>query len=71
VDALAGDEQAVAEGLDGAKERLGPGGEVAGEEGVAVAVEDDEVQGPGVQVDAGVKSGAGGRLEGTHEGPPG
>jgi hypothetical protein len=66
MDALAGDEQAVAEGLHGAEEGLGLGGQVAAVAGLAVAVEDDEVQGPGVQIDAGIESGVGGGLEGTH-----
>src|SRR5207247_2554276 len=66
VDALAGDEESGAEGLDGAEEGFGLGGEVAGEAGLPVVVEDDEEEGPGVQVDAGIKSGVGGRLEGTH-----
>src|SRR5262249_46310609 len=43
VHALAADDQAVAEGLDGAEERLRCGGQVAPEAGVAVAVEDGEV----------------------------
>jgi hypothetical protein len=30
-------------------------------------VEDDEEQGPGMQIDAGIESGVGGRLEVTHE----
>src|SRR5262245_6749220 len=66
VDALAGDEQAVAEGCDGLEEGLGGGAEVTGEAGLAVAIEDDQVQGPGVEIDARVESGAGGRLIGTH-----
>jgi hypothetical protein len=66
-DAFAGDEKAVAEGRDGAEEGLGGGRQVAAEAVLAVAVEDDQVQGPGVQVDAGVESGARGRLEGTHD----
>ena len=67
VDALARHEQAIAERLDGFEEGFGCGGEVAAEAGVAVAVEDDEEQGPGVQIDAGIESGVSGRLEVTHE----
>src|SRR5262245_47097834 len=67
VHTLAGDEESVAEGLHGAQEGLGLGGQVAGEARLPLVVEDDEEEGPGVQVDAGVESGAGGRLEGTHE----
>jgi hypothetical protein len=66
VDALAGDEQSVAEGLDGAEEGFGLGGEVACEACLPFVVEDDEEEGSGVQIDAGVESGVGGRLEGTH-----
>ena len=68
VDARAGDEQAVAERLHGAEEGLGGGGQVAGEALLAVAVEDAEEQAPGVQVDAGVESGARRRGEEAHEG---
>jgi len=56
VHALAGDEQTVAEGLDGVEEGLGLSGEVFGEACLAVAVEDDEEQIPGVQIDAGIES---------------
>jgi hypothetical protein len=66
MDARASDQQALAEGLDGAQEGLRLGGKVAAEVGLAVVVEDDEVQGPGVQIDASIESGVGGRLEGTH-----
>jgi hypothetical protein len=66
MDALAADQQAVGERGDGAQEGLGLSGEVAAEAGLAVGVEDDQVQGPGVQVNAGVKSGVGRRLERTH-----
>src|SRR5262249_57214678 len=58
--------EAVAEGRDGAQEGLGLGGEVAGEDDSAGAVEDDEEEGPGVQIDAGVESGGGGRRKGAH-----
>src|SRR5262249_26279799 len=45
VHALAGDEEAVAEGSDGAEEGVGVGGQVTGEADLAVAIEDDEEQG--------------------------
>ena len=70
VHALAGDDEAVAEGCDGSEEGFGGGGQVAAKTGLAVAVEDDEEEGPGVQVDAGVESDVGGRLEGAHGRPP-
>ena len=66
VHALAGDEEAVAEGSDGAEEGVGVGGQVPGEDDAAIAVEDDDEQGPGVEIDAGVESGAGGWRETTH-----
>src|SRR5262249_32594555 len=66
VDALAGDEESLAEGLHSAEEGVGLGGQVFGEAGLSVVVKDDEEEGPGVQVDAGIKSGVGGGLEGTH-----
>jgi hypothetical protein len=66
VHARAGDEESVAEGGDGTEERLGSGGQVACADDPAVAVEDDEEQGPGVQIDAGIESGFGGWREGTH-----
>src|SRR5262249_54465108 len=66
VHALAGDEEAVAEGSDGAEEGGGVGGEGAGGAGPGRAREGDEEQGPGVEIDAGIESGAGGRREGTH-----
>jgi len=44
------------------------GGEVAAESGLSVAVEDDEEQGSGVEIDASVESDIGGRLEAAHEG---
>ena len=70
VHALAADDEAVAEGLHGSEEGLGGGGQVAGEAFLAVAVEDEEEEGPGVQIDAGVESGIGGRLEEAHGRPP-
>ena len=66
VHALAADDEAVAEGCDGLEEGFGGGGEVAAESGLSVAVEDDEEEGPGVQVHAGVESDIGGRLEAAH-----
>jgi hypothetical protein len=66
VHALAGDEEAVAEGSDGAEEGFWRGRQVAGEARLAVGIEDDEEEAPGVQIDAGVESGVGGRSEGTH-----
>jgi hypothetical protein len=68
VHALAADDQAVAEGLHGLEEGGRGGGQVARESLLAVAVEDAEEQGPGVQVDAGVESGLGRRGEEAHEG---
>ena len=50
------------------KRLVGGGGQVAAEAGLAVAVEDDEEQGPGVQVDASVESGLRRGLEVAHEG---
>ena len=66
VHALAGDEEAVAEGGDGFEEGVRVGGQVAAEGDLAVAVEDAQEQGPGVQIDAGVESGVGGGLEAAH-----
>jgi hypothetical protein len=70
MDTLAGDEQSLAEGSDSAEERFRLGGEVAAEAALAVLIEDDQVQGPGVEIDASVESGVGGRLKGTHRRPP-
>src|SRR5262245_41474896 len=66
VHALAGDEQSVAEGSDGAEESVGIGEEVFGEDDLAVLVKDHDEEGPGVQIDAGVESRVGRRCEGTH-----
>jgi hypothetical protein len=67
---VADGEESVAEGGDGVEERLGRGGQVLGEDDRAVGVEDDEEEGPGVQVGAGVESSAGRWSEGAHgEGP--
>src|SRR5262249_31876585 len=65
VHALAGADQAVAEGGDGAEEGARVSGQVLGEDGLAVVVEGDDEDGPGVQIDAGVESGSGGRGKGT------
>jgi hypothetical protein len=46
VHALAGDEEPVAEGGDGAEKGFGRGRQVACEDDPAVLVEDDEEQGP-------------------------
>src|SRR5262249_3420329 len=54
--ALDADHEAVAEGGDGAEEGVGPGRQVAVEDDGAVVVEDADVHGPRVQVDAGVES---------------
>src|SRR5579872_6037900 len=66
VHALAGDEQAVTEGSDGLEEGTRSGGQVASEDDLTVAVEDDEEEGPGVQIDASVESGGGRWREGAH-----
>ena len=66
VHALAADDQAVAEGPDGSEEGFGGGGQVAAEAGLAVAVKDDEEEGPGVQDHTSVESDVGGRLEAAH-----
>jgi hypothetical protein len=62
VQALAADDEAVAERLDGTEEGRGRGGQLAAEAGLAVVVEDAQEQGSGVQIDASVESGAGGGL---------
>jgi len=63
VQALAADDQAVAEGPAGLAEGGRGDGQVAGEALPAVAVEDAEEQGTGVKIDAGIESGVGGRFE--------
>jgi hypothetical protein len=70
VHTLAADDEALSEGFDGVKKRLRRGGQVAAETGLAVVIEDDKKEGPGVEIDAGVESDIGGGLEVTHEGPP-
>jgi hypothetical protein len=59
-------EEAIAEGSDGAEEGVGVGGKVLGEDDAALVVEDDDEDGPGVQIDAGIESGGRGRSEGAH-----
>ena len=54
--ALDADDQAVAEGRDGVRGRRRAGGEVLVEDDVAVVVEDADVHGSGVQIDAAVES---------------
>ena len=54
--ALAADDEAVAEGLDGIEEGVGRGGQVLLEDGRALVVEDVGEQAPGVQIDAAVVS---------------
>jgi hypothetical protein len=67
VHAFAGDEDSLSEGLDGFAEGLGVGGEVACVANLSGVVEDDEEEGSGVEINAGVESGVGGRLEVAHE----
>jgi hypothetical protein len=54
--ALDGDDQSVAERGDGVEEGVGVGAEVLVVDDLAGAVEDAQVHGPGVQIDAAVKS---------------
>jgi hypothetical protein len=67
VHALAGHEESGAEGGDGPEEGVRSGGQVFGQDGLAVVVDDDDEGGPGVEIDAGVESGLGWRREGTHD----
>jgi hypothetical protein len=53
--ALDADDQPVAQGCHGPQESLGPAGEVLVADHVAVVVEDADVHGPSVQVDAAVE----------------
>src|SRR5262245_54331931 len=55
VGALAGDRAVGAKGIEGGEEGVGVGRQVASEPGVALLVEDDDVHGPCVQVDAAVR----------------
>jgi hypothetical protein len=59
-DALTSNEESLAEGV-------GRGGQFATRADLAVVVEDDEEEGLGMQIDAGIESGVSGRLEGTHD----
>ena len=54
--ALGADDEAVAKRLDGTQQGIGPAGQVAVEDGLAGLVEDAQVHGPGVQVNAVVES---------------
>ena len=54
--ALAGDDEAVAEGLDRLEEGGRRGGDGVAEDGRAVAIEDADGKGPGVEIDAAVES---------------
>jgi hypothetical protein len=67
VHAFAADEDSLWEGPDGFVEGLGIGGEVACVAYLSGVVEDDEEEGCGVEIDASVESGVGGRLEGAQE----
>src|SRR5262249_34536465 len=55
VDALAGQRDAGAEGRDGSEEGVGAGGQGVVQADVALLVEDGDVHGPCVQVDAAVR----------------
>ena len=54
--ALGGDDQSVAVGLDGLEEELGIGAKVLVDDNGVVLVEDADVHGSGVQIDAGIVS---------------
>jgi hypothetical protein len=54
--ALDGDDESVAEGGDGLEEGVGVGGEVHVVDDLAGAVEEAQVHGPGVPIDAAVES---------------
>src|SRR5262245_1588910 len=64
--AFAGDEQPLAKGRDGMKEGFGSGGKIAGEANESIAVENDDEQVPGVQIDASIELGRGRWKVGTH-----
>jgi hypothetical protein len=66
VHTLAADDEAVAEGLHGFEEGLRSGGQVACVAFLAIAVEDAEEEGPGVEIDAGIESGVVGGQEAAH-----
>jgi hypothetical protein len=67
VHAFAGDDKSVAEGQDGFAEGLGSGREIARVAYLSGMVEDDEEESSGVEIDAGIESGFGCRLEVAHE----
>src|SRR5262249_57799791 len=54
--ALDGDDQPLAEGFDGGQEGIGPRRQVLVVDHLAVRIEDAQVHGPGMQIDAAVKS---------------
>src|SRR5262245_49458008 len=54
--ALTADDQSVAEGADSIEEGVGPCGQIAGEDGLALVIEHVEEHAPGMQIDAGVES---------------
>jgi hypothetical protein len=54
--ALDADDEVLAVRLDGVEELVGAGGQVLGEDGLALVVENVDVHGSGVQIDAAVKS---------------
>jgi hypothetical protein len=66
---LGGDDQPVAVGLDGLQEELGVGAEIFVDDDIVVLVEDADVHGSGVEIDAGVVSMVGVFVE-THQEPP-
>jgi len=61
------DDESVAEGCDGFAEGFRVIGEIASVAYLSVVVEDDEEEGSGVEIDAGIESGISGRLKVTHE----
>jgi hypothetical protein len=67
VHALAANDESVAEGCDGFAERFRVSGEIASVAYLSLVVEDDEEEGPGVEIDAGIESGVGWWLEVAHE----
>ena len=54
--ALAADDQALAEGGESVEEGIGAGGQVLLEAGLTLGVQDVDVHGPCVQIDAAVES---------------
>ena len=67
VHAFAANDESIAEGHDGFAEGCRIGGQVACVACLSLSVEDDEEEGSGVQIDAGIESGVGGRLEVAQE----